>query len=178
MTPGAPTWPTVSELAAQQHELQWAHFREDDAWQLGAALVATARERSLPVAIDISRGGQQLFHAALAGTSADNDSWLLRKRRVVERFSLSSLHVGQICRDAGQSLEQVFAVSEREFAAHGGAFPLTVASAGVIGCVAVSGLPQLEDHALVVEVLRAVLGAPGAIPGPADLDVPSSRPAH
>jgi len=45
-----------------------------------------------------------------------------------------------------------------EFASHGGAFPLTVKGAGVIGVVTVSGLPQRQDHEFVVEALCAVLG--------------------
>ncbi|HYO38882.1 MAG TPA: heme-degrading domain-containing protein [Nocardioidaceae bacterium] len=151
-------WPPVAELAAQEQELRWRGFDEDDAWRLGTALVAAGRERRLPVAIDISRADHQLFHAALAGSSPDNDAWLARKARVVGRFHKSSLHVGQLCRDAGRTLEEMFLLPPGQYAAHGGAFPLTVVGVGVVGCVAVSGLPQLEDHALVVEVLRVVLG--------------------
>ena len=151
-------WPSVAELEAQEQELRWERFDEDDAWRVGVALVTTARERELPVAVDILRGDHQLFHAALPGSSPDNDAWLTRKARVVRRFHRSSLHVGQLCRDAGRTLEEMYLVPPAEFAAHGGAFPLTVTGVGVIGSVAVSGLPQLEDHAFVVEVLRAVLG--------------------
>jgi uncharacterized protein (UPF0303 family) len=147
----------VAELAAQERELRWRRFDEDDAWRLGVALAEQARARHAPVAIDISRGDHQLFHAALAGSSPDNDAWLLRKARVVRRFHRSSLHVGQLCRDADRTLEEMFLLPRGEFAAHGGAFPLTVVGVGVVGAVAVSGLPQLQDHALVVEVLRAVL---------------------
>ncbi len=150
-------WPAVSELAAQEAELRWERFEEDDAWRLGVALRTVARERQLPVAVDILRGDHQLFHAALAGSSPDNDAWLARKARTVRRFHLSSLHVGQLCRDAGLPLEEVFLVPSSEYAAHGGAFPLTVTGVGVVGSVAVSGLPQLDDHALVVKVLRARL---------------------
>jgi uncharacterized protein (UPF0303 family) len=150
-------WPSVAELTEQERELRWQHFDEDDAWRLGVAMVEEARARQLPVSIDISRGDHQLFHAALPGSTPDNDAWLTRKSRVVRRFHRSSLHVGQLCRDAGRTLEDVFHVPEGEFAAHGGAFPITVVGVGVIGCVAVSGLPQLRDHALVVETLRAAL---------------------
>jgi uncharacterized protein (UPF0303 family) len=152
-------WPSVTELAAQEQELRWPHFDEDDAWRLGVALVERARAQHLPVAVDIARADHQLFHAALPGSSPDNDAWLRRKARTVARFHKSSLHVGQICRDAGRSPEDMFLISPTEFAAHGGGFPLTVVGVGVIGSVAVSGLPQLADHALVVEVLRATLSA-------------------
>ncbi len=150
----AETWPSVEELAAEERALRWRRFDEEDAWRLGEALVSRARERRLPVAIDVSRGDHQLFHAALPGSTPDNDAWLRRKARVVAHFHKSSLHVGQLCRDAGRTIESMFLLPESEYAAHGGAFPLTVEGVGVIGCVAVSGLPQLEDHALVVEVLR------------------------
>jgi uncharacterized protein (UPF0303 family) len=151
-------WPSVAELSAQEQELRWHRFDEDDAWRLGVALTTVARERRLPVAVEIRRADHQLFHAALVGSSPDNDAWLIRKARVVSRFHHSSLHVGQLCRDAGRTLEEMFLVQPARFAAHGGAFPLTVVGVGVIGSVAVSGLPQREDHALVVEVLRSVLG--------------------
>ncbi len=150
-------WPSTTELAAQERELQWQRFDEDDAWRLGVALVTAARQAALPVAVEILRGQHQLFHAALPGTSPDNDAWLTRKARVVARFHRSSLHVGQLCRDAGRSPEEMFQLPAGEFAAHGGAFPVTVSGVGVIGSVAVSGLPQLEDHALVVRVLRDLL---------------------
>ena len=159
MSTADPAWPSVAELTAQERELRWQRFDEDDAWRLGVALVEQARAPQLPLAIDISRGDHQLFHAALPGSSPDNDAWLARKTRVVRRFHLSSLHVGQLCRDAGRTLEDMFLVPERDFAAHGGAFPITVVGVGVVGCVAVSGLPQLQDHALVVEVLRGQLRA-------------------
>jgi len=44
------------------------------------------------------------------------------------------------------------------FAAHGGAFPLTIRGTGVVGTITVSGLPQVEDHAFVVAQLEAFLG--------------------
>ena len=152
-----PRWPSVAELAAEEEELRWGAFDENDAWALGSALAAAAREGDLPVAVAITRGDQRLFHAALRGSTPDNDAWLTRKICVVARFHRSSLHVGQLCRDAGRTIEDMFLLPERDFAPHGGAFPIAVIGSGVIGAVAVSGLPQLEDHALVVKTLRTVL---------------------
>ena len=150
-------WPTVAELAAQEAELQLDGFDEDQAWALGVALVQEARRRGAGVVIDIERAGHQLFHAALPGTAPDNDEWIRRKGNVVRRFGRSSLHVGQVCRDQGTTIEDKYAVASADYAAHGGAFPLLVRGVGPIGVVAVSGLPQLEDHDLVVSVLRSHL---------------------
>ena len=76
----------LATIAGQERELQFERFSNDDAWALGLALVEKARARRLAVTIDICRGAQQLFHYAFAGTSADNDQWVIRKNRVVARF--------------------------------------------------------------------------------------------
>jgi uncharacterized protein (UPF0303 family) len=45
------------------------------------------------------------------------------------------------------------------FAAHGGAFPILLPKTGCVGVVAVSGLPQEDDHRFVVEQIEAFLDA-------------------
>ncbi|WP_221355793.1 heme-degrading domain-containing protein [Streptomyces beigongshangae] len=149
----APAAPTIAELEQQERDLTLPRFTHDDAWTLGTLLVELARVRSAPVAIDIRRGGQQLFHAALPGSTPDNDAWIDRKRRVVERYAASSLLVGTRFRAKDTTFEASSRLDPDTYAAHGGAFPITVEGAGVIGTVVVSGLPQLDDHALVVKAL-------------------------
>jgi uncharacterized protein (UPF0303 family) len=148
--------PTLAELLAQEDELRLGRFDNDDAWSLGSALVEEARRRGSAVVVDIERGSQQLFHAALPGTVPDNDSWIRRKGNTVRRFGHSSLYVGRLCRDAGTTIEERYGVPTADYAAHGGAFPLLICDVGPVGVVAVSGLPQLDDHALVVWGLRAL----------------------
>jgi uncharacterized protein (UPF0303 family) len=147
--------PSLAELAAEEAELQFAGFTNDDAWALGTALVGAAR--GLPVAVDISRNGQQLFHAALEGTSVDNDDWIRRKTAVVNRFGHSSLYMRQSFLERGTTFEEATGLDPREYAAHGGGFPILVRDVGTVGVVVVSGLPQLEDHRMVVAALRARL---------------------
>ncbi|MER5176939.1 heme-degrading domain-containing protein [Streptomyces sp. NPDC002896] len=150
--------PDIAELEDQERRLVLKQFTYDDAWALGALLVELARSRNAPVAIDIRRGGQQLFHAALPGSTPDNDAWIDRKRRVVERYGCSSYLVGSRFRAKGTTFEASSRLDPDVYAAHGGAFPITIEGAGVIGTVVVSGLPQIEDHALVVEALERFKG--------------------
>ncbi|MET7682846.1 heme-degrading domain-containing protein [Streptomyces sp. NPDC005423] len=150
--------PTVEELEAQERHLVFRRFTHDDAWALGSLLVELARERQAPVAVDIRRGGQQLFHATLPGSAPDNDAWIDRKRRVVERYHASSYLVGARFRAKGTTFEDSSRLDPDTYAAHGGSFPLTVEDVGVIGAVTVSGLPQLQDHRFVVEALDQFLG--------------------
>ncbi|MEV7243812.1 heme-degrading domain-containing protein [Streptomyces sp. NPDC003236] len=150
--------PSVEELEAQERRLVFRQFTHDDAWALGSLLVELARERQAPVAIDIHRAGQQLFHAALPGSTPDNDAWILRKRRVVERYGASSYLVGARFRAKGTTFEESSRLDADTYAAHGGAFPVNVENVGVVGTVTVSGLPQLQDHRFVVEALERFLG--------------------
>ncbi|MFD3643107.1 MULTISPECIES: heme-degrading domain-containing protein [Streptomyces] len=156
------TSPTLSELIDQERRLTLPRFSHDDALALGGLLVELARERRAPVAIDIRRGAQQLFHAALPGSSADNDAWIDRKRRVVERYAESSYLVGARFRAKGTTFEESSRLDPDTYAAHGGSFPVAVEGAGVIGTVTVSGLPQAEDHAMVVEALERFAATQGA----------------
>ncbi|MFF8542981.1 heme-degrading domain-containing protein [Streptomyces werraensis] len=149
--------PTVEELEAQERRLVLRQFTHDDAWALGSLLVDLARERQAPVAIDIHRAGQQLFHAALPGSTPDNDAWIARKRRVVERYGSASYLVGARFRAKGTTFEESSRLDPDMYAAHGGSFPITVEGVGVVGAVTVSGLPQLQDHRLVVEALELFL---------------------
>jgi uncharacterized protein (UPF0303 family) len=146
---------TLAQLAAEEEELQFSGFTNDDAWELGSALVAAGREQGLPIAVDISRNRHQLFHASLPGTTPDNDSWIQRKTRVVDRFGHSSLYVRQASIERGTTFEAEFGLDQERYAAHGGAFPIIVRSVGPVGAVVVSGLPQVADHRLVVAALRA-----------------------
>jgi uncharacterized protein (UPF0303 family) len=147
----------ILELEAQEIRLQFDGFTHADAWELGSLLVAMGSERGLGITIDITRGDQQLFHAALAGTSPDNDEWIARKTRVVRRFGHSSYLVGLSNAARGTDLVADFGLPLNQFAPHGGSFPITVRGTGPVGTVTVSGLPQADDHALVVEALESFL---------------------
>jgi uncharacterized protein (UPF0303 family) len=154
----ADPFPALAELLAEEDELQFSSFTNDDAWELGCALVAAGRERQTPVGISIVRNGHRLFTAALTGATPDNDSWIRRKERVVARFGHSSLAVRQAAVERGTTFEQQFGLDPQRYAAHGGCFPVLVRSVGPVGTVTVSGLPQVADHRMVVAALRERIG--------------------
>ncbi|GAB2815727.1 heme-degrading domain-containing protein [Alpinimonas psychrophila] len=146
----------VAELEEQDRELRFVAFGYDDAWALGNDIVTLAREAKHPAAVAIFFGEQRVFHAALSGASVNNDSWLERKVRTVRRFNESSYLVGRRFALSGQKFETDAKVDPLLYAAHGGAFPLRVGDLQV-GVVAVSGLPQEVDHAIIVAALRRAL---------------------
>ena len=95
---------------------------------------------------------------ALPGATDDNFDWARRKINVVRRFQRPSYVLGLQLQRSNKTLADLGALPERDFAVHGGAFPIFVRGAGCIGAVAVSGLPQREDHRMVVAALARVLG--------------------
>ena len=147
----------LSELKRHEEELQFTEFTNDTALALGLRFIETAKKEQKAFTIDICRNGQQLFHYACAGTSADNDAWVRRKNNVVNRYNHSSYYMGTLHRAQGTTFEEKSGLDPREYAAHGGAFPIIVKDVGVVGTVTVSGLPQAEDHQLVVRVLGEFL---------------------
>ena len=147
----------LTELLQQEVEIQFKSFDNNMAFVVGLALLDTARNKGKGVTIDIARNGQQLFHYAMPGTSRDNDVWVQRKNNVVNRCGHSSYYMGISLKSKSQTIEEKYLISSSDFAAHGGAFPLTVRGVGVVGTITVSGLPQEEDHELVVTTLRKYL---------------------
>ncbi|MGC1635950.1 MAG: heme-binding protein, partial [Candidatus Acidiferrales bacterium] len=49
----------------------------------------------------------------------------------------------------------------KDYAPHGGCFPITLAGTGCVGTITASGLPQRDDHNLVVAVLQDYLQLTG-----------------
>jgi uncharacterized protein (UPF0303 family) len=147
---------TPHDLLAQEARLTLPSFTNDDAVDLGLAAVSIGRARSMPIVVEVQGYGQVLFRAALAGSSLANDSWIARKARLVNELGHSTLYVRLLHEAAGETFTEHTGLSEVDYAAHGGGFPISVAGVGLVGVLVVSGLPQLEDHALAVECLESL----------------------
>lgn len=148
----------IETLKAQEAKHVWPSFGANDALTLGLTLLTMAREAGLPIAIDIRTPDQTLFHAALPGATPLNDLWAKRKSNAVLKYHRASLLLGEEMRAKGKTFADD-GLAETDFAAHGGSVPIRLENGHVVAAVTVSGLPQREDHALVIAALEAVLSA-------------------
>ena len=74
--------------------------------------------------------------------------------------------MGNLFRAQGLVFEEKSRLDRDLYAADGGCFPVLIRRVGAVGTITVSGLPQAEDHELLVRVLRAFLAGPEGGPGP------------
>jgi len=146
-------------IAEQEARLRFERFDAEVAWKLGQRLKETADRLHSAIAMDISFFTQPIFYYAMPGTTPDHADCIRRKRNVVQRFHRSSYAVGLSLKQKESSLEER-GLAAHEYAAQGGSFPVFVQGVGCIGAITVSGLPQREDHELVVEVLADYLKLP------------------
>lgn len=152
---------TIEELIAvlemQEEILQFSHFTNEDAWELGNLLVAEAKRRRLSVAVSIRlNNGYTLFQYAADGTNLHNEHWMSRKQNTVKTLERSSLHSCMLLRKNEESLED-WLLNPREYAVVGGGFPIRIEEVGVIGSILVSGMDQVSDHDLIVKCISRYL---------------------
>ncbi|MGH8385628.1 MAG: heme-degrading domain-containing protein [Pseudomonas sp.] len=144
-------------LIRQEEMLQFEHFDEETAWQLGAHIYGRAKTESWPLVIDVRRFDRPVFFAARPGVTSDNLGWVMRKANTVRRFLRSSYRLRHQLALENLDISERYHLSPAEYASVGGGFPIIVRGAGVIGSVTVSGLPDREDHQIIVETLCKLL---------------------
>jgi uncharacterized protein (UPF0303 family) len=148
----------IARIKAQEAALVFTSFDEATAFALGSAIRDDGLARDLPIVVDIQLWDRPLFYAALPGSTATNANWARRKRNVVKLLLKSTYRVV-----LEKNLpDRVFPIGEgldpADYVLAGGGFPITVSGVGVIGVVAVSGLPERQDHEVVVAGLCRQLG--------------------
>lgn len=147
----------IAHLEAEYAALDLPQFDEVTALRLGQVLVDLALADRLPVVIDIRTPDRTLFHAGLPGSAPLNDLWARRKSNTALMFQLPSLLVAARNKAKGEPLDK-HGLAGADYADSGGAVPIRVRGVGVVAVATVSGLPQVEDHKLVVRGIRALAG--------------------
>ncbi len=145
-------------LAQQESLLHFVDFTPDTAWQLGNRLHDALLARDAGGTVEIERDGQLLFACTTPGAKPTQADWIRRKRNTVRHFARSSYAIGRQLDLDGRTLEADHGLAIADYAAHGGGFPLFLADSERVGTIIVSGLPQRDDHNLVVTAIAEHLG--------------------
>ena len=160
--------PDAAQTTAARNRSRFTCIRvspwlSDNYTGVGRIVALDVGERRIGVAVSdltrtLARPHTALRTTGLDGATPDNPNWVRRKRNCVLRFFKSSYAIGLTLARQDSTLQAKFGLPDTEFAPHGGSFPIVVKGTGCIGAVTVSGLPQREDHNMVVEALAAILG--------------------
>jgi uncharacterized protein (UPF0303 family) len=154
---------TAKELRNIENSLIFGRFELNDAIQLGGLAVDFGTSRRLSMATEVRLGDWTVFHASLPGSSPENDWWMGRKARVVLMTGHSTMYERVLAEETGVDWFAKHGVSEEEYAIHGGGLPINVKGKGLVGVLLISGLPQVQDHLLGVEILTEYLASKGEV---------------
>ena len=154
---------TSAGLKAEETALVLPAFDVAAALEIGQIAYEIATSRGINPAIEVRIGEWIVFHASLPGTDTTNDWWMGRKARVVLLTGHSSMHERVLAEETNIDWFAKHGVEEEQYAIHGGGLPINVAGKGLAGILLISGLPQVQDHLLGVEVLTEYLARKGEI---------------
>jgi uncharacterized protein (UPF0303 family) len=152
---------TAAALLAEQQLLSIASLSNMEAIEIGQIATAIGIEERLPIAIQVRLGDWIIYHTSLPGSSTENDWWLARKARVVKLKQHSTLFEQISAKERGVDWHEENNLLDETHAIHGGGLPLISKDKGFVGCLLISGLPQIEDHLLGVRVLTEFLARKG-----------------
>lgn len=148
----------IAKIIDQEAALVFDRFDEARAFEIGSSLRERGLAGNMPIVIEIRLWDRLLFYAALPGSSANNAEWVRRKLNVVKTFHRSTYRMVLEEDRPDRTFKPGSGLSAADYVLAGGGFPIRVTGTGVIGAIGVSGLPERQDHSIIVEVLCAHLG--------------------
>ena len=154
---------TSGQLLEEESSLILPTLELSDALEIGEITRFKGIERNLPIAIEVRLGDWIIYHVSLPGSTAENDWWMSRKARTVMLKHHSTMHERVSAQERGVDWHKENALLDETHAIHGGGLPLITKNEGFVGVLLISGLPQIEDHLLGVEVLTEFLARKGEL---------------
>ena len=154
---------TSSQLLNEERFLTLPLLDLTDALEIGEITKSLADIRKLPIAIEVRLGNWIVFHTSLPGSTIENNSWIDRKARVVSLKHHSTMFERVSAEERGVDWHKENNFLDETHAIHGGGLPLITMHEGFVGVLLISGLPQIEDHLLGVEVLTEFLARKGEL---------------
>ena len=154
---------TSSQLLVEERILTLPFLGIAQALEIGEIAKSLGVARNLPIAIEVRLGDWIIYHISLPGSKPENDRWISRKARVVKLKQHSTMYERVNAEERGVDWHKENNLLDETHAIHGGGLPLITKSEGFVGVLLISGLPQVEDHLLGVEVLTEFLARKGEL---------------
>jgi uncharacterized protein (UPF0303 family) len=154
---------TSSQLISEEQILTLPSLDLAGAFEIGEIAKSIAVLRKLPLAIQVRLGDWIIYHASLTGSTSENHWWIDRKARVVMLKRHSTMYERVSAEERGVDWHKENNLLDETHAIHGGGLPLITKNEGFVGVLLISGLPQVEDHLLGVEVLTEFLARKGEL---------------
>ena len=152
-----------SGLLKEEQLLVLPDLSQKSAIEIGEIAKSLGTQRSLPIAVEVRLGDWIVYHASLPGSTPENDWWIGRKARVVKLKKHSSMFERVLAEEQGIDWHKENNLLDETHAIHGGGLPLITKDDGFVGVLIISGLPQVDDHLLGVEVLTEFLARKGEL---------------
>ena len=154
---------TSSQLLVEEQILTLPSLGATEALEIGEIAKSLGVARNLPIAIEVRLGEWIIYHISLPGSTPENDWWISRKARTVMLKNHSTIYERVSAEERGVDWHTENNLPEETHAIHGGGLPLISKNEGFVGVLLISGLPQVEDHLLGVEVLTEFLARKGEL---------------
>ena len=154
---------TSAVLLEEEMRLTLLSLTVTDSLEIGEIAKSFGTQRSLPIAVEVRLGDWIVYHASLPGSSPENDWWIGRKARVVKLKQHSTMYERVLAEEQGIDWHKENNLLDETHAIHGGGLPLITKEEGCVGVLIISGLPQVDDHLLGVEVLTEFLARKGEL---------------
>ena len=154
---------TSSQLLVEEQILTLPSLSAAEALEVGEIAKSLGMARNLPIATEVRLGDWIIYHASLPGSTPENDWWMSRKARVVMLKRHSTMYERVSAEERGVDWHKENNLLDETHAIHGGGLPLITKNEGFVGVLLISGLPQVEDHLLGVEVLTEFLARKGEL---------------
>ena len=154
---------TSAVLLEEEMRLTLPSLTVTDALEIGEIAKFFGQDRSLPIAVEVRLGDWIIYHASLPGSKDENQWWIDRKARVVILKQHSTLFERVSAQERGVDWHKENNLLDETHAIHGGGLPLITKEDGCVGVLIISGLPQVDDHLLGVEVLTEFLARKGEL---------------
>ena len=154
---------TSFQLLVEEQILTLPSLSATEALEIGEIAKSLGLVRNLPIATEVRLGDWIIYHASLPGSKPENDWWISRKARVVMLKHHSTMYERVSAEERGVDWHKENNLLDETHAIHGGGLPLITKNEGFVGMLLISGLPQIEDHLLGVEVLTEFLARKGEL---------------